>query len=78
MTRGVKYIVQGTGATAPVSYWRESVLLMANERAFRSCVHSPSLARDLITFWATFYRDLWDSFWYNEYSTKQGKHYEKR
>ena len=34
MTRGVKHIVQGTGATALVSYWRESALLMANERAF--------------------------------------------
>ena len=73
MTRGVKHIVQGTRATALVSYWRESALVMANERAFRSCVHSPSLARSLIAFWSTIYRDLWDSFCYTGYSTKQGK-----
>ena len=67
MTRGVKHIVQGTGATAPVSYWRESALLMANERAFRSCVHSPSLASSLIAFWSIIYRDLWDGFCYTGY-----------
>ena len=46
---------------------------MANERAFRSCVHSPSLASSLIAFWSTIYRDLWDDFCYTGYSTKQGK-----
>jgi len=73
MTRGVKHIVQGTGTSVLVSCLGERYRVMANERAFRSCVHSPSLSSSLIAFWSTIYRDLWDSFCYTGYSTKQGK-----
>jgi hypothetical protein len=73
MTRGVKHIVQGTGTSVLVSCLGERYRVMANERAFRSCVHSPSLASSLIAFWSIIYRDLWDSFCYTRYSTKQGK-----
>ena len=73
MTRGVKHIVQGTGTSVLVSCLGERYRVMANERALRSCVHSPSLSSSVIAFWSTIYRDLWDDFCYTRYSTKQGK-----
>ena len=47
MTRGVKYIVQGTGATAPVSYWRERNRVMANARAYAAAHQLAALRRAL-------------------------------
>ena len=49
MTRGVKHIVQGTGATAPVSYWGESALVMANEHMIGTLVHSPSINKGYLS-----------------------------